>query len=521
MLSKFSRLTAGVALALSSALVLVGCSGTGVVAPSEGTGSVPAEYAPFYTQQLSWTNCGEALQCATAKAPVDWAKPTGATMSLALIRHVATSSDRLGSLFVNPGGPGGSGVAFVRDSLNYAVDKKVQANYDVIGFDPRGVGASTPVTCVSSASEMDQWIYGLNSQPRFSPAWLAEREADSQAYAAGCAQKTGDLLFHVDTVSAAKDLDMLRAAVGDSVFNYLGYSYGTLLGATYADLFPTRVGRMVLDGALDPASTGSEVLETQAVGFENALTSYLRWCFQQKQCPFTASGAGHPGTAATEAELSSARSRISQLLAALDKTPLTGTDGRKVGADTMVTAIITPLYSSTQWPALTSIFNAVAAGKADAALASADSYNNRVNGKYLDNSSEAFTAVNCLDYPVSTSPSTWTATATALEKASPVFGSYLAYGEVLCNAWPAKSTRVPAPVKAVGSPDILVVGTTGDPATPYQWAVNLAKELPNGHLLTYVGEGHTAYNKGSMCVNDAVDAFLLSGKVPAGDARCS
>lgn len=521
MLKKFSRLAAGIALALSTALVLAGCAGSGVVAPSAGTGNVPAEYAPFYNQQLSWSGCGEALQCATAKAPIDWAAPTAATMSLSLIRHVATSSDRLGSLFVNPGGPGGSGVAFVRDSLNYAVDKKVQANYDIIGFDPRGVGASTPVTCVSSDAEMDEWIYGLNSQPRFTSAWLAEREADSKEYATQCAQKTGELLFHVDTVSAAKDLDMLRAVVGDSVFNYLGYSYGTLLGATYAELFPTRVGRMVLDGALDPASSGTQVLETQAVGFENALTSYLRWCYQQKQCPFTATGAGHPGTAATEAELSSARTRISQLLAALDKTPLTGTDGRKVGADTMVTAIITPLYSATQWPALTSIFSSVASGKADVALASADSYNNRVNGKYLDNSSEAFTAVNCLDYPVSSSLSEWTATAKALEKASPVFGPYLAYGDVLCASWPAQSTRTPAPVTATGSPDILVIGTTGDPATPYQWAVNLSKQLANGHLLTYVGEGHTAYNKGSGCVNDAVDSFLLSGKIPVGDARCS
>lgn len=519
MLGTMKKLLFGVALSVSSLLVLSGCA-TPVVAPTGGTGAIPAEYAPFYNQQLSWSDCGQDLQCATAKAPIDWAKPAGATMSLALIRHLATSRDRLGSLFVNPGGPGGSGVSFVRDSLNYAVDKKVQANYDVIGFDPRGVGASTPVTCVSSAAEMDEWIYGLNSLTRFSDAWLAQREADSARYAAGCQAKTGELLAHVDTVSAAKDLDMLRAAVGDSVFNYLGYSYGTLLGATYADLFPTRVGRMVLDGALDPASSGSEVLLTQAAGFENALTSYLRWCFEQKQCPFTATGAGHPGTKATDAELADARTRISSLLAALDKTPLTGSDGRKVGADTMVTAIITPLYSATQWPALTSIFSSVASGKADAALASADSYNNRVNGKYLDNSTEAFTSVNCLDYPVSSSKSQWSADAQALQKTASVFGPYLAYGDVLCNAWPAQSSRTPAPVKAIGSPDILVIGTTGDPATPYQWAVNLAKELPKGHLLTYVGEGHTAYNKGSMCVNDAVDGFLLSGKVPAADARC-
>lgn len=521
MITLLSRLVRGVALALSIPIVLTGCVGSAVVAPTAGSGSVSPEHTRYYSQQLSWNNCGEALQCATASAPVDWAKPAGATMTLALIRHVATSSNRLGSLFVNPGGPGGSGVAFVRDSLAFAVDKKVQAHYDIIGFDPRGVGASTPVTCVSSAAQMDEWLYGLNTQPRFSPEWLAEREADSREFATGCAQRTGDLLRHVDTVSVARDLDMLRAAVGDTVFNYLGYSYGTLLGATYADLFPTRVGRMVLDGALDPASSGTEVLQTQAVGFENALTSYLRWCFQQKQCPFTNTGAGHPGTAASESELANARTRISQLLGSLDRAPLTGTDGRKVGADTMVTAIITPLYSATQWPALSSIFSSVASGRADLALASADSYNNRVNGKYLDNSTEAFTSVNCLDYPVSSSPADWTVSAAALQNASPVFGPYLAYGDVLCASWSAPPIRTPAAIRAVGSPDVLVIGTTGDPATPYQWSVNLAKQFPKGHLLTYVGEGHTAYNKGSDCVNDAVDSFLLSGKVPKTDARCS
>lgn len=514
------RFAAVTALTLAAVLALAGCAGAPLVTPTGGSGAIPAEYTPFYEQKLSWASCGAKFQCATATAPLDWSKPSGPTISLALIKHAASGSTKLGSLFVNPGGPGGSGVSFVRDSLDFAVDKQVQSAYDVIGFDPRGVGSSTPITCLTDSKRMDEWVFGLNPNERFSAAWLASRQADAAEFSATCAAKTGELIAHVDTVSAARDLDMLRAAVGDNVFNYLGYSYGTLLGATYADQFPTRVGRMVLDGALDPASSGTEVMLTQAIGFENALNSYLKWCLQQKQCPFTASGAGHPGTTPTDAELSSARDRISLLLATLDRTPLTGTDGRKVGADTMVTAIITPLYSKTQWPALTQIFIAVMQGKADAALSSADTYYNRVNGKYLDNSTEAFTAINCLDYPVSNSVTSWATDAAALVKAAPVLGPYLSYGDALCAAWPAKATRVPAPVKAIGSPDILVVGTTGDPATPYQWAVNLSKELPNGHLLTYVGEGHTAYNKGSSCVNDAVDGFLLSGKVPLADARC-
>lgn len=517
-----SRVVAlAISAALAATLALAGCapSTAPVPTPTSAT-AIPAEYAKYYQQQLNWAPCATNDQCATATAPLDWSQPAGRTISLALVRHVATGPQRLGSLFVNPGGPGASGVDFVKQSLNYAVSAQVQSAYDVIGFDPRGVGASTAVRCFDTAAELDHFIFDLNTQPRASAAWLDARVADSASYAAACAQKSGDLLSHVDTVSAAKDLDMLRAVVGDGALNYLGYSYGTLLGATYADLFPTRVGRMVLDGALDPASSNVDVLLNQAKGFENALRAYLVWCLQQKQCPFAPGGAGHPGTAPAAAEVDAAMTIVGKLLDALERTPLTGKDGRKLGADTMLTAIIAPLYSKSQWPALTQVFQAVAGGSADAALASADSYYSRVNGVYQDNSTEAFSAVNCLDYPVTADRAQWAKDAAALAAAAPVMGPYLSYGDAVCAAWAAKSTRTPAPVKAVGSPDILVVGTTGDPATPYQWAVNLAGELPKGHLITNTGEGHTAYNKSNSCVNNAVDDFLLSGKVPATDPRC-
>jgi pimeloyl-ACP methyl ester carboxylesterase len=519
--SRSRRVALAITAALVATLALAGCSAsvTPIPAPTAGT-AIPAEYAKFYNQELSWAPCATSDLCATATAPLDWANPSGPTINLALVKHAATGSKRLGSLFVNPGGPGASGVDLVKESLNFAVDAQVQAAYDVIGFDPRGVGASTAVKCFDTSAELDHFIFDLNTQPRASAAWLDSRVADSAAYAAACAKKSGDLLAHVDTVSAAKDLDMLRAVVGDSSLNYLGYSYGTLLGATYADLFPTRVGRMVLDGALDPASSNIDVLINQAKGFENALRNYLTWCLQQKQCPFAQGGAGHPGTAPTAAEVDGAMTIVGKLLAALEQKPLTGKDGRKLGSDTMLTAIIAPLYSKSQWPALTQVFQAVAGGSADAALASADSYYNRVNGVYQDNSTEAFSAVNCLDYPVSADRAQWAQDAAALQAAAPVMGPYLAYGDAVCATWAAKSARTPAPVKAVGSPDILVIGTTGDPATPYQWAVNLAGQLPNGHLITYSGDGHTAYNKSNACVNNAVDGFLVSGKVPASDPRC-
>jgi pimeloyl-ACP methyl ester carboxylesterase len=305
---------------------------------------------------------------------------------------------------------------------------------------------------------------------------------------------------------------MLRYAVGDSRLNYLGYSYGTLLGATYADLFPTHVGRMVLDGALDPASSSTDVSRTQAVGFENALRAYLAWCISQQDCPVAGTGT-----------VDSAMTEISQLLSQLDAKPLpaSGTETRVFGADTLVTAIIAPLYDEGSWPYLSQVFTGILAGDPTIAFDAADWYNGRqADGTYKDNSTEAFLSINCLDYPSTSDVATWRADAQAITTAAPVIGPYLIYGDTLCSNWPYQSTRTLEPIVAVGSPDILVIGTTNDPATPYRWAVNLAAELSKGHLISYAGEGHTAYNKSNSCVDDAVTNFFLRGVVPAADPKC-
>jgi pimeloyl-ACP methyl ester carboxylesterase len=466
---------------------------------------VSAALAPFYGQHIRWSECGK-FQCADVHAPLDWSDPSAGHIELALIRHYATGK-RLGSLLANPGGPGASGVDFVRKSLDFAVDKNLIEHYDIVGFDPRGVASSTAVKCYGP-SQMDDYIFGITPGTRGSNEWISANTTEATSFGAACKQNTGALLGQVGTTSAARDLDLMRAVLGDAKLNYLGYSYGTLLGATYAGLYPKRVGRMVLDGALDPASTLADVNLGQSKGFENEFRSYVTDCLTRKGCPFSGSVDGAMAT-------------VSNLLKTLDASPIRNSDGRELGADTMVTAIITPLYSPTEWIYLDKLFDDVMAGSARIAFILADTYYDRnADGSYQDNSTEAFSAINCLDYPVDAAPAAMRAQAAELTKAAPVFGPYMAYGDIGCSVWPYKPTRTPAPIHASGSAPILIVGTTGDPATPYQWAVNLSRELDNGHLVTYRGHGHTAYNKSNSCVNNTVDDFFVNGTVPKTDPQC-
>lgn len=499
------------AIAAVTALTLTGCvtwflpsktSSTSTPAPEQ----VAAALRPFYTQKLVWHDCAQGKQCTTAKAPLDWKHPSAGEIDLALIRQQATGTKQ-GSLLVNPGGPGGSGYDFVKDSVNYATDKTLQSHFDIVGFDPRGVGRSTAVKCYDAA-QMDDYLYGITPGRRGSDAWIAENVTMSKEFGSACAKNTGALLDHVDTVSAARDLDLLRAVLGDKKLNYLGYSYGTYLGAVYAGLYPGKTGRLVLDGALDPAASNFDVTKVQAEGFESALRAYLAQCLTQKDCPF--SGTVDDGMAT-----------ISRLLASVEASPIRNSDGRELGANTLVTAIIYPLYDATAWSYLNSMFTDVMKGSARIAFTLADGYNSRnSDGTYSDNSTEAFMAINCLDYSYDDDPATMRAQAQELAQAAPVIGPYMAYGDIGCANWPYKTTVQRGPIAAAGSAPILVVGTTNDPATPYVWAKDLASELENGHLLTYKGEGHTAYNKSNSCVNDAVDSFLVDGTIPPKGTTC-
>jgi pimeloyl-ACP methyl ester carboxylesterase len=508
---RVEALTAALAAALALTLGLSGCVPFFLPQPAASTSSPTGEtvspaLAPFYTQVLKWTDCGAGLQCTTARAPLDWTAPGSASIDLALVRHQATGT-RVGSLLVNPGGPGGSGYDFVKDSLDYATDAKLQAGFDVVGFDPRGVGRSSAVKCYQAA-EMDRYLYSIPEAARGTDAWISDNEKSSAEFGAACAQNTGALLEHVDTVSAARDLDLLRAILGDKALYYLGYSYGTFLGARYADLYPDKVGRMVLDGAIDPATSNAEVTRVQAVGFESALRSYLTDCLDGSSCPFN-------GT------VEEAMATISALLASVDTSPIPASDGRLLGANTLLTAIIYPLYQATAWPNLSEMLTSVMRGDTEVAFQFADAYNGRKDdGSYLDNSTEAFLAINCLDYSYNGDPAVMRAQAAEIEAAAPTIGKYMAYGDTGCANWPYQFTGTREQIHAPGAAPILVVGTTNDPATPYVWAQSLAEQLDSAQLVTFAGEGHTAYNKSNGCVNGAVNEYLLKGTVPATDPKC-
>ncbi|TDW30601.1 alpha/beta hydrolase [Cryobacterium psychrophilum] len=506
------RLIAVLAGAVVLTLGLSGCVSAFIpkAAPTTSTPTgeaVDSALAPFYGQVLQWSDCDNEMQCATAIAPLDYSDPGAGEIDIALVRHPTTSGDRVGSLLVNPGGPGASGYDIVKNSLDFVTDDVLQSSFDIVGFDPRGVGRSSAVTCYQP-EQMDEYLYGLTTAARGTDAWIAELEASSADFGAACAENTGPLLAHVDTESAARDLDLLRAVLGDEKLNYLGYSYGTYLGATFAELFPDKVGRLALDGALDPSTTNFQVTELQAKGFESALRAYLEACLVGEDCPFS-------GT------VDDAMNTVGALLASVDVSPIIAGDGRQLGSNALLTAIITPLYQQAAWPMLSQMFAGVMTNDVTAAFGLADQYNGRqADGSYLDNSSEAFSAINCVDYAYNDDPASMRAQAAEIETAAPIIGKYMSFGDIGCANWPYKFSGERGEIHATGAAPILVIGTTNDPATPYAWAQSLSEQLDSGTLVTYEGEGHTAYNKGSDCVNRVVDDYLVKGTVPSEDPMC-
>ena len=496
-------------LALSACTLL-----TGPVTPVPAMTStptaedVPVELAPYYRQQLIWESCETGLHCATAIAPLDWTDPAGERIELALVRRPA-SGPRVGSLLLNPGGPGGSAYDWVVESGEFAATPDVLEAYDLIGLDPRGVGHSTPVTCADDDAARDAYFFGIVPGEPGTPQWLTEVRAETAAWTAGCVEHSGDLLEHVDTGSAARDLDMIRAALGETKLDYLGYSYGTYLGARYAELFPDHVGRFVLDGALDPSLTGTELVLGQAVGFERAFRTWLASCLTQQDCPFRGS-------------VDDAMARVARLFDSVSVSPLRGVDGRELGAQALFSAVIVPLYDPATWGYLGSLFTELELGQTDTAFALIDAlYGRDANGVYSSNQSEGQLAVNCLDIPFDATEAGMAAEAELLAAAAPLFGPLMSWGGISCEFWPVAAPVAPRePIVAPGAGDILVIGTTGDPATPYEWSVTLAGDLEGGHLLSYDGEGHTAYNRGESCVDDAVDGWLLDGILPKDGLAC-
>ncbi len=458
----------------------------------------------YYGQTLDWNACGSGFDCTEVTAPLDWENPGDGEIRLSVVRHQAEGTSR-GSLLTNPGGPGASGVELIQGSLEFAVGAALIESYDVIGFDPRGVGQSTAVTCLDAAG-MDDYLYGIPAAPRGTPEWEAELLEAHKTFADACEANSGGILEHITTINSARDMDLIRAVLGDKELNYLGYSYGTFLGATYAKLYPEKAGRLVLDGAIDPSVPGLDVGATQALGFESALRAYMQDCLDSGECPFN-------GT------VDDAMADLGALLASADRLPLENGDGRMMGADAMMTAIIAALYSQDSWGILTQALTEALQGDPATAFYLADFYNTRENGSYADNSTEAFRAYNCMDYPVETDPAAEEATMARIREGAPTIAPYW-NGPDACEVWPYPPTGTRGEITAEGAGPILVVGTTNDPATPYAWSEALADQLEEGVLITRVGEGHTGYNKGNLCVDDAVEAFLLDDVVPEDGLRC-
>ena len=497
--------------AVALVLLLSGCFfGGPEPTPTASTDDVPAALLPYYTQEVRWVDCDDGAECATVIAPMDWANPSPETdITLALARHSATGS-KLGSLFVNPGGPGASGYDLVHDDVDFAVDGALRERFDVIGWDPRGVGRSTPVTCYDDA-QLDEYLYGLPAAPMGSAVWIDEVVQASQDFGQACLAGTGPVLQFVDTLSTVRDLDLLRAIVGDEKLNYLGYSYGSDIGSYYIENFPDRVGRIVLDGATDSSVSVFEVTLVQTAGFQLALENYLAACPDSfDDCPFPNG---------TEAALATIRGLYDRY----DASPVAAPDGRMMDGAVLNTAMNMALYSPDSWPYLNDLFSEAEQGITTTAFFLADFYNGRdTDGTYGDNSLEAFVAIYCVDYPVETDPAVLADQELQLQAASPT--TYRAFPPIpdpTCGNWPFGYTGPElTEMTGAGAPDVLIVSTTGDPATPYQWGVALAEQLESAHLITYNGEGHTAYNKSNDCVNDAVDAYFIRGTVPATDPDC-
>jgi pimeloyl-ACP methyl ester carboxylesterase len=516
-MSRSTRSRSALALATAAVLALSACSGDGDPAadettnPAPSTSSTPAPVPSgldrFYDQKLSWSGCGGEFQCAKLTVPTDYAKPAGSTITLSLLRLRTEGDDRLGSLVINPGGPGGSGVDYAR-SARAVISDAVRDRYDVVGFDPRGVGTSTPLKCLSDA-ETDQLV-AADPTPD-DPAEVRSTISLFEQLAARCKAGGGELLAHVTTRDAARDMDVLRAALGDSKLTYLGKSYGTFLGATYAELFPGNVGNVVLDGALDPALPSEQVNLGQAKGFEQATRAFVADCAKSSECPLGS-------------DVDAGMQQLRDFLSQLDADPLpTGDADRPLTEGLGALGIAVVMYDENGWPVLREALSQAFAGEGAEMLRLADIYTGRTQqGTYSSNQNTVIYAVNCTDR---SDPSGGLEeverTVDEFEKVAPTWGPFLAWSQLPCDYWPVEGEGAPAPIRAEGSGPIVVVGTTGDPATPYEWSVNLSKELADGHLITYEGEGHTAYLRGSRCVDKAVDAYLLRGEVPEEGLRCT
>jgi pimeloyl-ACP methyl ester carboxylesterase len=450
--------------------------------------------ARYDKQQLKWKSCGSGLSCGTVLVPLDYAQPDGTAITLMLAKRPATASKRLGSLFINPGGPGGSGVWYVGYFNAAGLE-----NYDIIGWDPRGVGHSTPVNCYGK-DDLDHY-FTMDSSPD-DPSEMQARIEEQTQFGQSCLNESGVLLEHVSTMETVRDLDLLRHLVSDTKINYFGSSYGTKIGSLYAESFPQRVGRMVLDGAIN---INSKSRVTQVQGFERALDHFASWCAEES-CRL---GSQRDDVLAT----------IKEFLNDLDQQPMEVSGGRTLSQQQGVEAVFYSMYGGTSsWPRLRDALAAAIFDKDGAGLLElADASDRRDRDGNYGQLNYAFPAIRCLDSQDDSVREAQDRLAEDARKA-PVLGQ-LNGPDLTCPLWPVKPAPEQPVVDAAGASPIVVIGTTGDPATPYEHAKSLARELQSGVLVTFQGEGHLAYGQ-SGCVRQLAVAYLVRDVVPRDGTQC-
>jgi pimeloyl-ACP methyl ester carboxylesterase len=487
-----------IAVVLTSILLLTSCA----AAEPEPLPSL----SQYQTQELKWRDCYGNYQCSSLLVPIDYADLSVGAFSLALLRYKALDQDRrIGSLVVNPGGPGSSGVDYAY-SAEYIVSPEILERFDIVGFDPRGVGESAAIKCLNDA-ETDA-SFAADPKPD-DEAEFALFISDARDYFAKCSENTENLTNY-STLNSARDLEILRFALGDEQLNFLGKSYGTYLGTLYAELFPESVGRFVLDGAVDPNSNNREAVLGQAIGFESALNAFISNCLNSSSCALTG-------------DLQSARNQVIDLLTNTAITPLESKSGREVTEGLVLLGIASALYDSESgWPVLRDAFKEATLGSGTSFLTLADQYAGRQeNGKYLSNENDALQVISCLDQNELETVSTFKKGVAEFAKRAPIFGPYLAYAGLACRYFPNLSSVEQIEIKSLKTKPILIVGTTRDPATPYKWAQSLAKIFEGSILITLDGDGHAGHGRGSTCVDSAVDRYLLTGAMPKSELFCA
>ncbi|MEW2356410.1 alpha/beta hydrolase [Spirillospora sp. NPDC029432] len=503
------RATSVISVTMALTLAAMGCSDAAErpeAAPKTPPAGSPTGTDAFYKQRLSWSDCGGGFQCAKAEVPLDYTKPAGGKMRIALIRMPAKNkSQRIGSLFTNPGGPGGSGVDFIRQAAP-SFGKDLRERFDIVGFDPRGVGASDPVKCMDGP-RLDKYL-STDSSPDDQQE-VEALAAESRNFAQACQSNSSGSLPYVGTLNAARDMDILRAAVGDAKMTYYGASYGTYLGAFYAEQFPKNVRALVLDGAVDPKVSSTQTLVEQAKGFETAFRAFAADCVKRADCPL--------GKSEDEAV-----KYISDFLAKLDKTPLPQRrDSRKVTESWAAMGIATALYAKETWTLLRqAIVQAAQQNDGTLLMVLADQMVERKEDGSYSNQTAANMAVNCVDKPNPADLAGYQKYVDTAKKTSPQFGPFVVWGGLPCVYWPVQTKEQPKATTAKGAAPILVIGTTRDPATPYKWSQSLASQLDSGVLLTLEGDGHTAYLQANPCISQATDRYLVTAKPPANGTVC-